>query len=248
MLAEQTRPVTKASRPGRFGRAAPHCVTAVRATLGMCLMFLAAQRRFETAAVIWLFGLGTDALDGVLARRAGVPGEFGNLFDYFADYVYHVLSPGMMSLYLLDGNAGLLPLLLLSLPAPFAAMRYARKAGLSDTAYPGIPASAGLPTVVYGFYIAALVFLRRELVVDGPALDWALLAGVPLLSILMVSRIRYPKLGVYPWVLIPILTGLVIMPFFETAILARVMMAIVVSYIVISPTFVKQHPERTCGK
>ena len=51
----------------------------------------------------------------------------------FADYIYHVLVPATMSYSLLGGDAGTSTLLLLSLPSPFAAMRYARKAGLSET-------------------------------------------------------------------------------------------------------------------
>ena len=222
--------------------AAPQFVTAVRAGLGMYLILMAAQRQIETAAVVWLFGLGTDALDGVLARRFGVSSQFGNLFDLFADYVYHVLTPASMSLFLLEEGAGPLRLALLSLPAPFAAMRYARKAGLSDTEYPGIPASPGLATIVYGFYVVALVFLRREQVLGSVTLAWLLLAGVPVLSVLMMARIRYPKLGVYPWILFPILTGLVVMPFFQTAILARVMMGLVVGYVLLAPFLIEQRP------
>ncbi len=215
--------------------APPHFFTAIRATLGMYLIFLAAQRQIETAASIWLFGLGTDVLDGVLARRMGTCSQFGNLFDFFADFIHHVLAPAAMSLFLIEGKAGPLWLLLLSLPSPCAAMRYARKAGLSDTQYPGIPASPGLATVVYGFYVVALVFLRREGVLETRAIAWMLLAGVPFLSVLMVARTRYPKLGAYRWILIPTLTGLLIMPFFQTAILARVMMGLVAGYVFLAP-------------
>ena len=192
--------------------AAPQVFTAIRAALGMCLIFLVAQRQVETAAIIWLFGLGTDVLDGVLARRMGVCSQFGSLFDFFADFVHHVLAPAAMSLFLIEDHAGPLRLFLLSLPSPCAAMRYARKGGRSDTEYPGIPASPGLGTIVYGFYVVALVFLRRERVLETGTITWMLLAGIPILSVLMVARTRYPKLGAYPWILIPILTGLLIMP------------------------------------
>ena len=218
-----------------MSRAAPHVFTAIRAALGMYLIFLVAQRQVETAAIIWLFGLGTDVLDGVLARRLGISSQFGNLFDFFADFVHHVLAPAAMSLSLIEDNAGPLRLLLLSLPSPCAAMRYARKAGLSDTEYPGIPASPGLATIVYGFYVVALVFLRREGVLETRTITWLLLTGAPVLSVLMVARTRYPKLGAYPWILIPILTGLLIMPFFQTAILARVMMGLVAGYVFLAP-------------
>lgn len=227
-----------------FRSAAPHSVTAIRAALGMYLIFMTVQRQVETAAIIWLFGLGTDVLDGLLARRLGITSQFGHLFDLFADFIYHVLTPATMSLFLMEDGAGPLRMILLGLPAPFAAMRYARKAGLSDTEYPGIPGSPGLATIVYGFYVVALVFLQREKALESGTLTWVLLSGVPVLSVLMMARTRYPKLGVYPWILFPILTGLVIMPFFRTAILARVMLGIVVGYVLLSPLLIEQHPKR----
>ena len=228
--------------------AAPQLVTGLRALMGMYIIFLVAQRRLETAAIIWLFGLATDILDGVLARRLGVCSRFGDLFDFFADFIYHVLAPAAMSLLLVGDKAGLLSLLLLSLPSPFAAARYARKAGLSDTEYPGIPASPGLATIVYGFYVVALVFFQREALLGPTTLAWSALIGVPLLSVLMVVRTRFPKLGVYPWIFLPILTGLLIMPFFQTAILARVMMGLVVGYVVLAPLLTEQHPERSTAR
>ena len=94
---------------------------------------------------------------------------------------------------------------------------------------------------MYGFYVVALVFLRREGVLDTRTITWLLLAGVPFLSVLMMARTRYPKLGAYPWILIPILTGLLIMPFFQTRILARVMMGLVIGYVFLAPLLSDQH-------
>jgi CDP-diacylglycerol--serine O-phosphatidyltransferase len=224
--------------------ALPQVFTGVRALMGLYLIFLVAQRHLYIAVVIWMFGLLTDVADGVLARRLGDCSQFGHIFDLIADYIYHVLVPAVMSLFLIGENAGTPSLLLLSLPSPFAALRYARKAGLSETEYPGIPASPGLGTISYGLYVAALVFFRREGMVETRTLAWLLLVGTPVLSILMAARVRYPKLGVYPWVLYPILAGLMIMPFFQTTILLWVMMGLIVAYVCLSPLLIDQHPER----
>ncbi len=228
--------------------AAPQILTGFRALLGLFLIFLVAQDRVETAAILWLFGLWTDVLDGALARWLGVCSQFGNLFDFFADYIYHVLAPAVMSLSLIGRDAGPLSLLLLTLPSPFAAMRYARKAGLSETEYPGIPASPGLATIAYGLYIVALVFFHRERMLEARTLAWLLPVTVPLLSVLMVAPTRYPKLGVYPWILIPILIGLMVFPFFQTALLLWVMVGLIVFYVDLSPLLVEQHPERARAK
>ena len=228
----------------RIRFALPQSLTALRALLGLYLIFLVAQGHLYTAATIWLFGLLTDVADGTLARGLGVCSRFGHVFDLIADYMYHVLVPAFMSFFMIGENAGTLGLLLLSLPSPCAAMRYARKAGLRDSEYPGIPASPGLGTIAYGLYVAALVFFRREGMVEPRTLAWLLLGGTPALSILMVARTRYPKLGVYAWIVYPILAGLMILPFLQTTTLLWVMMGLIAFYVFLSPLLIDQHPER----
>jgi phosphatidylserine synthase len=143
----------------------------------------------------------------------------------------------MMSLFL-TGEVGALGLLLLALPGPFAAIRYARMANFREAECDGIPALPGLPTITYALSVVALVFLQRETMLDQTTTAWLLFAGAPTLSGLMVAPIRYPKLGACPWIAYPILAGLMVMPFYETPRLVRVMVMLIVSYIFISPLLV----------
>ena len=88
------------------------------------------------------------------------------------------------------------------------------------------------------------MFFRREAVADQVTLERLLFVGTAVLSVLMPARTRYPKLGVFPWMLYPILGGLMLLPFFRTAALARIMMACIVVYVCFAPLLVDQHPER----
>ena len=221
--------------------AAPQALTAVRIVLAMYAMVLASRPQSEFAAELLLFGLATDVLDGTCARRLGVATDFGKLFDFFADYRYYVVAPAAMSLFLIEHD-GPVSVFLLSLPCLFAAMRYARKAGVSEAEYPGIPGSPGLPTIAYALFVIALALLRRERAVEPGTLTVVFTVFAPLLALLMTARTRYPKLSVYPWILIPILTGLMIMPFVLTAILAGITLGLIAAYVVVGPLLVEQAP------
>ncbi len=220
-------------------------LTSVRTVLGVFIVFLPIRGESDLAGTLWLMGLWTDSLDGACARKLGVAGNFGALFDCFADYLYYVIAPAILSFFLIGTDTRVLGIFLLSLPCLFGAIRYARKIGLNEREFPGIPASPGLATLVYGLFVVSLVFARREKIFDSRMLTLLLFTATPFLSLLMVVRTRYPKLGVYPWILVPILIGLVIMPFFQTAILVRVALGLVVIYVLLSPLLVSQHPKRS---
>lgn len=219
--------------------AAPQILTAVRIVLAMYSIHLASHRQTDVAAALLLFGMATDALDGACARSLGATTEFGKLFDSFADHLYYVVAPAAISL-LLAGDPGTVGVFLLTVPCLFGAMRYSRKAGVSETEYPGIPGSPGLPTLAYALFVIGLALLRREGAIDAGLLAILLTAGAPVFGLLMVARTRFPKLSVYPWISAPILIGLVIMPFALTAPLALATLVLIAAYVIIGPFLVTQ--------
>lgn len=227
--------------------ASPQVLTAIRVLLAMYAVFLAYNRQPELAVRLLLFGLATDVLDGACARRLGVASEFGKLFDFFADYLYYVVAATAISLSLVD-HPGPGTVLLLSLPCLSAAIRYSRKAGLSETEYPGIPGSPGLSTITYCLFVVALTLLWHERAIQGGTLAAALTAGALISALLMPARIRYPKLSVFPWLLIPILAGLIVMPFAATATLAAVTLGLIGVYILIGPFLLPQPRPAPAGR
>ncbi len=231
--------MTASELPRILRFAAPQALTGARILLAIGAILLASRQRVDVAAEILLLGLVTDALDGACARKLGVATEFGKLFDFFADYLYFVVAPAMMSLFVIE-VAGPAAVFAAGVPCVSAAARYARKAGISETECPGVPGSPGVPTIAYAFFVIALALLRRDMVIGPEALRITVLAVSPVLGVLMTVRTRYPKLSVYPWILVPILAGLMVMPFVLTTVLSGITLALIAVYVVAGPLVVEQ--------
>lgn len=223
--------------------AAPQVLTSVRIVLAVFAILFTLRQQAGFAATLLLLGFATDAMDGASARMLGVVTEFGKLFDSFADYLYFVLAPAAVSLSMVE-PAGTLTVSLLALPCIFGGMRYSRKALVSETEYPGIPASPGVPTIAYALFVIAVALLGRDQALPRPVLAVSLSIGAPLLGLLMIVRTRYPKLSVYLWIVVPILAGLAIMPFVLTAILAATTLVLIAVYVIVGPALV---PQRAAG-
>jgi phosphatidylglycerophosphate synthase len=65
----------------------PSAITALRLGLVPLLVFLLSNEMMIYGAVLFLFLLFTDFLDGYLARSLGVSSKFGTYFDVTADFV-----------------------------------------------------------------------------------------------------------------------------------------------------------------
>ena len=219
----------------------PQVLTASRLILGMFAVYWAAQHQFDLAARILVLGFMTDIFDGALARKLGVTSSFGLLFDRFADYLYYVVSPTCLVVFLLAEKAGLFSLFLLTLPTVGGALRYARGLAGSDVPHPGIRGTPGLPTNVCAFYMLSLIFLWREQILGTDSLRQILSVTLPLLALLMAGPRRYPWLTDYLWILIPTAVGLCAMPFFYTGVLASITLGIIVIYVLFSPLLIPRY-------
>jgi phosphatidylserine synthase len=224
---------------GRLRFAAPQCVTALRIVLAVIAMAFLVRQQFGLAMGILIYGLATDAVDGYLARRLGVTSQFGELFDYFSDYLYYIAIPTLTTILVVEPE-GFGTILLLSTPCVFAGMRYARKTGVNETEYPGLPGSPGLPTLAIFFYVVALTELWETGAISRPAAGLAFVAGCPVLGGLQFASLRFPKLSACSWLLNSALAGLMVMPFAFTAPLAIATLVLVVAYVVTGPLMVRQ--------
>jgi phosphatidylserine synthase len=123
----------------------------------------------------------------------------------------------------------------LGLPLLAGAVRYSRNGLLlrsEDFAQVGFP---GLGTVFYAFLVVAWVFLGWA----GERSTVSLALAVPILSVLMVTPVRYPKLVTSRCVFFPILLGLLLMPFALTKYLAALCLVLVSAYVVLGPFVIK---------
>ncbi len=224
-----------------FNFLVPQALTASRIAFGGGAVAAAIHADANLAATLITLGAVTDGLDGPIARMLGVSSDFGAIFDYFSDYLCYVVAPSILSLTLFNKPGGLFSIVVFSLPLLTGAIRYARN-GLrlrnEDFAEVGFP---GLGTVIYGFFIVTVTFIRPEGFMSPILINRLMLCVVLLVSCLMVLPVRYPKLMKYKWISAVVLPGFILMPFFLTRILAAITLALGCVYTFVSPFFMR-HP------
>ncbi len=175
----------------RFKRGAyllPTLFTVGNLFCGYSAVVASFRGRFEMAAFLILSAAVLDALDGRVARMTGSTSEFGRELDSLADAVSFGVAPSVMIF-----AWGLEPLVRFGWLASFlfvacGIIRLARfniRSGKPDKRY-----FIGLPVPVAGLLLAACVLVSPS----GPEAHWmqaCVLALVVILSLLMVSRLRY---------------------------------------------------------
>ena len=145
------------------------------------------------AAGLILVSYLLDTFDGSLARRLGVCSDFGVQLNSLTDitcfgaagmalFWSHLRSSGFQGWLLWPLGVGFV------LAAAFRLARYNLAA--SDTKP---KESLGLTISTSGAYVALAVLADRALE-NGLLPDWVFLLLLPLLSLLMISRIRFPEL------------------------------------------------------
>ncbi len=182
---------------GVFGNIAhiirlPDLVTITNALLGFTAILMAAIEEWNSAAILILIAALADGLDGALARR-GEPSVFGLNLDSLADLVSFGVAPAVMGYFLI----GSIPIAFI-LPAMYLMCGILRLARFNVSQFeeqPGDDEFVGLPITAAGVCIALLVLV---------AVDSMILVGAyMILSVLMVSRIGYPKVRNFK-ILIPV--------------------------------------------
>jgi phosphatidylserine synthase len=219
---------------GAFARfAVPQVVTGSRAVKRATPMFLAARHDLVSACVYMMLGAFTDFLDGYLAKRLNVRSDFGYVFDCFTDYFFYIVVPSFLAFQLAGAPQSAVLFAALAVPFVAGAARYARNIAWSRRESFDQHGFPGLPTLIYAFYVVGLVLLWHD---APPSYAPALLcATAPVLSLLMVSRVRYPKLSGKPWLLGSIVVSLNAVPFVRVTELSAVMLALGGLYVVFSP-------------
>ncbi|MEO0559676.1 MAG: CDP-diacylglycerol--serine O-phosphatidyltransferase [Bacteroidota bacterium] len=207
MTARRPGPALRARRriPGqgraRARAAVPNFFTLMNLLSGFFSLIQAAAGDLEAAAWLIVLAAAFDVFDGLVARLVGVSGEFGVELDSLSDVVSFGVAPSFL-LYEF-GLHQLGPLwgaLLASLPALFGAVRLAKfnsaaAGGDKQPEFIGlpIPAQAGAVVVFILAFSDNAWFNVGLDVLARPQLS-AVVIVVVLLSMLMVSPIRFPAL------------------------------------------------------
>lgn len=214
-------------------------LTGSRIALAAAAVLFAVVKQSSLAAKLIALGTVTDILDGPVAARLRARSEFGEIFDYFADYLCYIVAPVVLTCTLLAGRRIGYAALLLSLPLLTGAIRYSRNAGLlKKEAFEqvGFP---GLLTSCYALFVVGTVLVQFQTITGLPSLKTVWCIAVPSMSLLMISRIRYPKLTVSKTVAVLVVLFLLALPFVLTRALAAFMLSVVLAYTAISPFLVR---------
>jgi CDP-diacylglycerol--serine O-phosphatidyltransferase len=212
----------------------------VAASRSIGLDFLGRQNGIHLAIELVLVGVIMDGVDGAVARLGKGNGPLGGVLDTLADAVTFVTTSAVVAFLSLYGTTGLgqhwYGIAVLVVPMGFymvcGLLRLARFESLRDDGKKRHYFS-GIPTP------AAAVTLLSLVLVQVPA--WILLVSALYIGVLMVSRIRFPKLRGWGAVLTVAILLAVLASFPDAALqrtLAWALLGFMALYVLVGPFFV----------
>lgn len=170
----------------------PNLFTTAGLFAGFYSIVASMQGHFGMAAITIFIAMIMDGLDGRVARLTNTQSEFGVQYDSLADIVSFGLAPALVVYNWSLMNLGKLGWLASFLFAACGALRLARfntQAASSDKRF-----FQGLPIPAAAGVIASIVWLGHEYVLPPKTLSLVIAAITVIISLLMVSNIRYHSL------------------------------------------------------
>jgi CDP-diacylglycerol--serine O-phosphatidyltransferase len=185
----------------------PNAFTSLSLLLGIASIVTAQTGDLELAAwmIVWC-GL-LDVMDGMSARLLKATSDFGAEFDSMADLVAFGVAPAILVLNVGIESGGIeagsnqywLLLLAVSVFTLAGAMRLARFNLTNETPVKGW--FIGIPITATGGGLTAsmaLVLLKHDDIAASLPLELYLPVLMFVLAIAMVSRVRFPKMTIWP--------------------------------------------------
>jgi CDP-diacylglycerol--serine O-phosphatidyltransferase len=181
----------------KMSRAAvPGLFTALNIYCGFLSIVYSGQGLYTTAAWLIIVAAAFDSLDGVMARMAHASSQFGVELDSLADVVSFGAAPSLLVYHVYLHSVIPLGFLIAAFPVIFGAIRLARfnvqLVGFDKEYFNGLPIPMQAITLC-----AFILQIDAENYGITSSAGMALLFLVVLLSILMVSHVKYdtaPKL------------------------------------------------------
>lgn len=167
----------------------PNLFTTASLFMGFYSIIASIQEKFFMAAVAIFISLVFDGLDGRVARMTNSTSKFGAEYDSLADLIAFGVAPSLlayiwaMSFY---GKLGWMAGFLFVACGALRLARYNIQIGLIDS-----KVFNGLPIPAAASVIAATVIFFHEIGVEGTFHNPFMMILVFLLSLLMVSNIKY---------------------------------------------------------
>lgn len=169
----------------------PNLFTAASAFVGVLSIIASSRGEFEKAVYLILLSLIFDGLDGRVARLTKTTSKFGAEFDSLADLVAFGMAPAMLFYFDIGMHYAKVGSLLTSLYVLFGALRLARFNVTSPSSEPSVFIGVPIPTAAVFISIWILFFEKYHILKDR--FSFVLLVFIAIVSVLMVSNIRYPS-------------------------------------------------------
>ena len=168
----------------------PNIFTASSIFAGVISIINSINGDFVTASWLIMLALIFDGLDGRVARLTNTCSRFGVEFDSLADLVAFGVAPSIL-LYMYAGHDyGRVGIVIAALFVIFGAIRLARFNVMTSQVEPSVFIGVPIPTAAVFVSILILLFEKYEVLHN---FSYILLGLSALVSLLMVSNIRYPS-------------------------------------------------------
>lgn len=177
-------------RPANLIFILPNLFTAASIFSGVFSIISAVDGNFEKAAWLIMLSLIFDGLDGRVARLTNTCSKFGVEFDSLADMVAFGVAPALLMYLFVGHEFGRFGVVVSVLFVIFGAIRLARFNVMTVSSEPSVFIGVPIPTAAV--FVSLLVLLFQKY---GFHDDYGLVIMLLsiLVSILMVSNIRYPS-------------------------------------------------------
>lgn len=177
-------------RPANLIYILPNLFTAASIFSGIFSMISAVNGNFEKAAWLIMLSLIFDGLDGRVARLTNTCSKFGVEFDSLADMVAFGVAPALLMYLFVGHEFGRFGVVASALFVIFGAIRLARFNVMTVSSEPSVFIGVPIPTAAV--FISLLVLLFQKYGFHDEYGLVIMFLSI-LVSLLMVSNIRYPS-------------------------------------------------------
>lgn len=170
----------------------PNLITLFNLFSGFLSIVVASQGNFLLASWLIVLSLVWDSLDGNIARMFKNTSTLGKELDSLSDIVSFVVAPIFLisKFFLVESSAQILFLLFFYLAAgAYRLVRFNIHTGMKNS-FVGLPTPSAAMMIV----MSVLACLRNQWVGDSFFMPLGICLVI-ILSFLMVSKVRYPKLN-----------------------------------------------------
>lgn len=172
-------------------QALPTVISATSMFLALASCVLAASKQVEAAAWVIIYCGFLDKLDGIVARALGVSSPFGMEMDSFSDFTAFGVAPAVLAWFAVSDLAGVPDAWVAASAFTFPFLAAVRLARFNLVTHADPECFTGVPTTFAALLLAALFLTLRGL---GEVGSLFLVAAMPGIAVLMVTRLRIPKL------------------------------------------------------